>query len=215
MTEPVFLTDARAFYDTIADEYAERFKAELEGAVLARAMLDAFAELVGPGGRVLEAGSGPGRVTAYLHARGLDIGGVDLSPRMVELARAAHPHVRYEVGSMTALEAADGSLAGLVAFYSLIHIPGERLPDVLAGFRRALAPGGVLLLGFQVGDEPRRHERTAPDGSPVSLAFRRLRPARMAELLAAAGFDVEATMERAAQGDEPSPHAYVIARARR
>lgn len=142
---------------------------------------------------------------------------------MVELARAAHPHVRYEVGSMTALDAADGSLAGLLAYYSLIHIPAERLPHVLAEFRRVLALGGVLLLGFQVDDSPtaggvgetraRRHERTAADGSPVALDFRRLRPERISELLAAAGFATVATMERAAQGDETTPHAYLIARA--
>ncbi|MFG2331131.1 class I SAM-dependent methyltransferase [Streptomyces sp. NPDC048604] len=211
-TEPAFVTATRASYDAIASGYAERFAGVHEAQPLALAMLDAFAALVraAGGGPVVEVGSGPGEVTALLHARGLDVHGIDLSPAMVALARRDHPQVRFEEGSMTALDLGDGALRGLVAWYSLIHIAPEAVADVLAGFHRVLAPGGLLLLAFQVGDEPQRH--TEGFGHEIALDFHRLRPERVERQLADAGFLVQARMEREASGTEPTPQAYVLAR---
>ncbi|TKG71774.1 class I SAM-dependent DNA methyltransferase [Prauserella endophytica] len=212
MTEPSYLDETRIFYDTLAVDYAAMFKDELAAKPFLRAMLGAFAELVlaGGGGRVADVGCGPGLITAHLHGLGLDVFGLDLSPEMVAVARAENPGLRYDVGSMTALDLADGSLSGIVAMYSLIHTPLERLPSVFAEFRRVLAPGGQLLLAFQVGDDVRLLER--PLGHPVSLGFQRLRPERLAELLGEAGFEVRARFLREPDDDEKSPHAHLLAR---
>jgi hypothetical protein len=47
----------------------------------------------------------------------------------------------------------DQSLAGILAWYSLIHLPPESLDEVLAKLRRAMVPGGTLVVGFFDGDE--------------------------------------------------------------
>jgi SAM-dependent methyltransferase len=65
---------------------------------------------------VSDAGCGPGHVTAHLRKLGLDAFGIDLSPAMIDVARREHPELRFEVGSMTDLELADASVAGLLAF---------------------------------------------------------------------------------------------------
>ncbi|RDG35905.1 class I SAM-dependent methyltransferase [Streptomyces corynorhini] len=152
MTEPLSYHRATAdAYDAIAVRYAELFRDALDGLPLDRAMIAAFAETVraAGSGRVAELGCGPGTVAAYLRDLGLtDVFGVDLSPVMIDLAREAHPDLRFEVGSMEALDLADGQLAGVVSWYSLIHIPPRDVPPYFAEFRRVLAPGGVLLLGF-------------------------------------------------------------------
>lgn len=218
MIEPDFVTATRAAYDTVAVSYAELLRDHLATEPFDRAMLDAFAALVGAeagsvadAGPVVEAGCGPGRITGYLHHLGLDVSGVDLSPAMIEVARAAHPDVRFTVGSMTALDVPDGGLAGLVAWYSIIHTPPELLPGVFAEFRRVLRPGGRLLLAFQVGDERVRIERAY--GHAVDVDAYRLPPDHVAELLAAAGFAVEARLVRAARPPERTPQAYLIATA--
>ncbi|RKR87561.1 methyltransferase family protein [Micromonospora pisi] len=209
MTEPSFLATTRAGYDTIAVPYAEIFATELESRPLSRALLTAFAETVGGAGPVVEVGSGPGRVTAYLAEQGLDVSGVDLSPEMVALARRTYPGLRFDEGSMTALDLADGALAGLVAWYSIIHIPSALLPEVFAEFRRVLAPGGQLLLAFQVGDEALH--RTEGFGRTFSLTFHRLLPERVTELLERAGFVVDAQLVRAPDEREKVPQAHLLA----
>lgn len=214
MTEADFLAKTRTAYDTIAAEYAERTRGELEVKPLDRALLVAFADLVredGPG-PVADLGCGPGTVTAFLHDRGLDVFGIDLSPRMVALARRAHPGLRFEEGSMTALDLADGALSGLVAWYSIIHTPPEALPGVFAEFHRVLAPGGRALLAFQVDDQPRH--LTQWFGHEISLDLTRPSPERAADLLGRAGLVVQARLlrEPADDGLEKVPRIGLLAR---
>ncbi|MQS07510.1 class I SAM-dependent methyltransferase [Streptomyces alkaliphilus] len=137
-------------YDAVAVRYAEFVRAEFDGLPLDRAVLAAFAEYVRAAGAgpVAELGCGPGRVTAHLRDLGLDVFGVDLSPVMIELAREAYPDLRFEVGSMHALDLADERLRGIVSWYSIIHVPPRDVPSYLAEFRRVMAPGGHLLLAF-------------------------------------------------------------------
>ncbi|MFJ1811765.1 MULTISPECIES: class I SAM-dependent DNA methyltransferase [unclassified Streptomyces] len=209
---PGFVAATRTFYDAIAEDYAERFRDELVARPLERAVLTAYAELVGPGGRVADLGCGPGRSTGFLASRGLDICGLDLSDSMLAIARRENPEIRFEQGSMLELDFADGSLAGVVSFYSSIHTPVDELPGLFAGFHRVLVPGGHLLLAFQVGDEPRHYDR--PWGHPVAIDFERRRPKRMAELLTAAGFAMvsRTVREPAADLGESVPQAFLVAR---
>ncbi len=161
---PDFLHTTRASYDAMAADYTERYADHLAELPLDRAVVAAFAELVRAQGSapVADIGSGPGWVTARLHALGVPVFGVDLSPRMVALARRAHPELRFHVGSMTSLDLPDETLGGVLALYSIIHIPDAALPAVFAEFHRVLAPGGHVLLGFQAG--PRRRP-PAPRGT--------------------------------------------------
>lgn len=211
-SEPAFLRAARTFYDAGAVAYAEWVRDALDANPADRAVLGLFAELVeaAGGGPVLEAGSGPGRITAHLARLGVDASGVDVSPGMVAVARADHPDLRFDVGTMTALDRPDASLAGLVAWYSTIHIPDGRLPDVLAEFHRVLAPGGQAVLAFQVGDRPRRVEEAF--GHSFPLDFHRRTPERMAGLLLDAGLPVHTRTVREPLDSEKTQQCYLLAR---
>jgi SAM-dependent methyltransferase len=212
MTDTDFLTSTRTFYDTIAEDYAERFRDALAAMPLDRAILAGFAELVGEGGQVADLGCGPGRVTAHLDALGLSVFGLDLSESMLAIARRENPGLRFVQGSMLALDLPDAALAGVVSWYSTIHTPLDRLPALFAEFNRVLAPGGHLLLAFQAGDEPRRHDH--PWGHPVSLDFQRRQPDRIAEMLEGAGFALltRTLREPDEKFGEPVPQAFLTAR---
>ncbi|HEY5334817.1 MAG TPA: methyltransferase domain-containing protein [Mycobacteriales bacterium] len=206
-----FLDITRAAYETVAEDYAVLLENELERKPWDRAILATFAELVraAGGGPVLDVGCGPGRITAHLHMLGLDVEGMDLSPRMVNVARRAHPHVTFEVGSMTALKESASSLAGLVAWYSIIHVPPERHVPLFREFRRVLTPGGRLLLAFQVGDE-RAHLQHAY-GHPIELDAYRLPPPLVVNQLQEAGLTVDATLVRDPDPSEKTPQAFLSA----
>ena len=203
----------RAAYDVVAEDYAERLRHELASKPFDRAMLGAFAELVragGAAGRVADLGCGPGRIAAHLHGLGLglEVFGIDLSPAMVAVARRDHPELAFAVGSMAALDVEDGSLVGVVAWYSVIHIPPPARPALFAELARVLRPGGPLLLAFQVGDESVR--LAAAYGHAVDLEVHRLRPDVIERELVAAGFSPTARLVAEPVGQERHPQAYVV-----
>ncbi|MFD6423000.1 class I SAM-dependent methyltransferase [Streptomyces sp. NPDC060198] len=201
----------------MAADYSARFRAELDAKPLERALLAGFVDLVretGGGKPLADVGCGTGRVTGHLHGLGADVFGIDLSPGMLAVARAEHPGLRFEEGSMLALDLPDGSLGGLLAWYSVIHITDALLPAVFAEFHRVLAPGAHVQLGFQAGDETRR--RTDAWGRPIRLDFHRRRPEAVAALLGTAGFEPRVRTVREADTDgaypEPTPQGFVLAR---
>ena len=166
-----------------------------------------FAELVRAigGGPVADIGCGPGHTTALLRELGADAFGIDLSPAMIEIARREHPHARFEVGSMTNLDLADDCLAGVLAWWSLIHIPDEAVPGVLGQFHRVLRPGAVLAVGFHVGERPRRD-----DNQPGHAEVHYRLPSQMADRLSETSFTVEA--QHLLRPDDPTPGAILFAR---
>ena len=163
--------------------------------------------LTGLDGPVLDLGCGPGHWTARLRALGADVTGVDLVPAFVAHARTAHPGTTYRLASMTELDAPDGSVAGLLSWYSTIHLPPGELDAVLGGFRRLLAPGGVLVVGFFDSDDG-----VAAFDHKVVTAYRW--PADVfAERVAAAGFvEVERRQHRVASRPDRR-YAALVARA--
>ncbi|MEW2526748.1 methyltransferase domain-containing protein [Streptomyces sp. NPDC047071] len=206
-TEAAYLARTRTSYDAIADVVHEEWRDALDSCPLSRAMLTAFAELVK--GEVVDVGCGTGKVSAYLDGLGVATRGIDLSPGMLALARATYPHLRFDEGSMTALDLPDGAAGGVVAWYSTIHVPPRELPGVFAEFHRVLAPGAPLLLGFQVGDEPRHYDEAF--GHAVDLDFHRWRPERIADQLREAGLVPTGQLVREPYEGERTPQAYVLA----
>lgn len=99
-------------------------------------------------GPVLDLGCGPGQFTRILADAGLPTTGIDLVPEFIAHARATHPTLDFEVGSLRTLTHPDASIAGILAWFSLIHLPPADLPAVLTEFHRVLRPGGTLVLGF-------------------------------------------------------------------
>ncbi|WP_405607438.1 class I SAM-dependent methyltransferase [Streptomyces sp. NBC_00076] len=198
MVEHDALGTTREAYDAVAPTYAQLFRDALRDRPLDRAILSVFAEVVSASGdgQVADLGCGPGDVTAYLGELGLTPFGVDVSPAMIKLAREAYPDLRFDVGSMAALDIADGALGGILSRWSIIHTPPQELPVILAEFHRVLAPGGHLLVGFWAGDDP-SHPTQVFDHA-VTPAYRWL-PDHLAAMLRESGLAEVARMVRAPQ----------------
>jgi SAM-dependent methyltransferase len=171
-------------YDAVAAVYETRFLDELDTKPRDRELLAAFAGAAAD--PVVEIGCGPGQIGSFVRARGRRVFGLDLSPRMASLATtrldgalAAH---------MRALPFPASSLGGLVAFYSVIHVPRGELEAVLHGFRRVLRPGGRLLLSAHEGRgeiEPREFL-----DMPVPFVATLFELDELVEAAATAGLDV-------------------------
>ncbi|MGB8385924.1 MAG: class I SAM-dependent methyltransferase [Dermatophilaceae bacterium] len=206
-----WLSDTRSSYDTDASGYAENVRGLLGESPYLRASLALFAELVhgSGGGQVADIGCGPGYVTSHLHDAGLDAFGIDLSPEMIAIARRDYPHLRFKVGTMTDLDLADDSVAGIVAFWSIIHVPDHAMPGVFEQFHRVSRPRSPLLVGFHVGDET-RHTSEGYTGRPINVDSHHRRPSQVMGWLHDTGFTIEA--ELVIGPNEDVPGAVVIAR---
>ncbi|WP_328317256.1 class I SAM-dependent methyltransferase [Streptomyces sp. NBC_00388] len=193
------LRATREAYDAAAPAYARLFRDTLRDSPLDRAILGAFAEAVSASGdgQVADLGCGPGHITACLDGLGLPAFGVDASPAMIGLARRSYPGLRFDVGTMAALDISDGTLGGVLSRWSVIHTPPQELPGILAEFHRVLAPGGHLLIGFSASDAPSR--RTQVFDHAVAPAYRWW-PDHLAALLREAGLAEVARLVR-----EPQP----------
>jgi len=201
--QPADLDVVRDSYDRVADNYVEMVATTDLGDIRTqpwlRAVLDVFAEAVGELGPVLDVGCGPGTVTAYLAERGVDVAGVDLSPRMIEHARRLHPECTFSVGSSTDLDLAEASWGGLLGWWSLFNLPRQVLPQVLSSFARALMPKGQLVIGTHVGDGD-VHRTEAYGGVPVRWTTYRWQPEQLVALVEQAGLRPTAELRFPAHG---------------
>jgi uncharacterized protein len=147
----------RATYGVVAPTYARELSDELDGQPFERWLLDRVA-VAARDLPVMDAGCGPGHVTAYLAAAGADAQGLDLSAEMVVEAQQRHPDVGYEVADLRRLmrPAAAVGWGAVLGWYSLIHLAASELPGAVAALARPLASGGLLVLGLHAGDDVRR-----------------------------------------------------------
>ncbi|WP_328469736.1 class I SAM-dependent methyltransferase [Streptomyces sp. NBC_00448] len=211
---PADLDKVRESYDRVADNYVHMVATTGLGDIRLqpwlKATMDAFADTVSDLGPVLDVGCGPGTVTAYLVERGLDASGVDLSPRMIENARRLHPECRFDVASATELDLAEGSLGGVLGWWSLFNLPRDVLPQVLAMFARALKPGGHFITATHVGDEDAVRTE-AYGGVSVRWTTHKWRPEELVHLIERAGLSPVAELRLPAD-EQIGPGVVVVAK---
>ena len=200
---PAVREQVRETYEARAREYTEVLGTMTATAPEDRELISVWAgALEGP---VADAGCGPGHWTDFLHQHGVDVEGIDMVEEFLVEASRRFPQTVFRPGLLEALPVKDGSLGGILAWYSIIHTPPRDVAAVLTEFARCLRPGGSLLVGFfeGVGTEPFAHAVAPAYYWPV--------PA-IREILTAAGFEVSQTHSRTDPGHRP--HAAVLARRR-
>jgi uncharacterized protein len=183
--------NVRSSYDAVATAYADHLVDELRGLPFETWLLDRVLAHAG-GQPVVEVGSGPGHVTAYLAERGADATGIDLSPAMVSEARRRFPAASFEVGDLRRLgrPATSSGWAAVLGWYSLIHLAASELPDAVAALARPLDPGGWLVLAMHAGADVRHLDEWF--GHEVDLDFVLHEPASVVAMVEAAGLvDIE------------------------
>ena len=205
--------DLQTSYDSVAEDYAQQFRDEMDRKPFDRKMLDWLIEKVGRNKVICDMGCGPGQVARYIQDRGGLAHGVDLSEEMIRQAQLLNPKIPFEQGDMLALKKIpDVTFHGIAAFYSIVHIARDSVVQAITEFRRILAPGGVLLLTHHIGKEVVHRDEWW--GKKVSLDFLFFETEEMKDYLLQAGFELEEVIERDPyRGLEyESRRAYIFAR---
>lgn len=200
-----FIADTQASYGRVAREYAEKFKDEMDDKPFDRDCLDRLGREVGGLGPICDLGCGPGQIARYLHRKGIQTLGVDLSPAMVAEAQRLNPEIPFHQGDILALPDPDDLWGGIAAFYSIIHIPRKQIAEALQEMKRVLKPGGILLITFHIGTEIKHLDEWWE--KPVNLDFAFYLPEEMEGWLKEADYILEETLVR-----EPNPDVEVATR---
>jgi len=140
-------------YDTVAAEYAKEFAGEHEKKSKDREILKRFSHEIGEGRPVWDFGCGPGHTANYLKNLGIEISGLDLSERILEQARTIHPEIHFRKGNVLDLVFENNSIAGIVAFYTMVHFTEEQVGTAFREIFRVLQPGGIFLFTYHIGDK--------------------------------------------------------------
>jgi SAM-dependent methyltransferase len=206
--------ELRTAHDVLAGVYADRLAGVLERMPIERAVLSLFCELtlaadLGPS--VGDIGCGTGRLAPYLAAHGLSPRGIDLSPEMVRVARRNYPDFAFDVADLRDLPFEDGSLAGVVCWYSLIFLAPADRAVAFGELARVVKPGGYLVTAFKMGDgKVRRSGRSTGLGIEFDAYW--LSVEEMECRVTDAGFATVFWGGRPAEEQESSPQGYLLAR---
>jgi ubiquinone/menaquinone biosynthesis C-methylase UbiE len=205
----------KAAYDTVAATYAVVLPDTSFEASLDLAMIQNFVDQLRDreDAHVLDAGCGAGRMITYLNSldEDLTITGVELSPTMIEHAKSMHPDNVIVEGDLAALPFPDSSVDGVLAWYSVIHTPTHELAAIFNECHRILRPSGLILVAYQSGTGERLIFH--PYGLDVELrAFLHKTPLAEAALHAA-GFVIQASLDRAPRATELHSQGFVLAKA--
>jgi ubiquinone/menaquinone biosynthesis C-methylase UbiE len=198
-------------YDTVAKEYAETFSDEHEKKPKDQEILHRFSQEIGDRKPVWDFGCGPGQTTKYLKNLGIEISGLDLSEKILEQARTIHPEIHFQKGNILELEFENDSIAGVVAFYAIVHFTEERVGIACREVFRVLEPGGIFLFTYHIGEETIHAEEFL--GKKIDIDFMFFTADFISSCLEKSGFEKIETIER-----EPYPgveyesrRAYVFA----
>lgn len=172
----------RESYERIAATYSaqrDQFKS--------KRFLERFIGLVPAEGTILDIGCGAGKpVDEFLVEHGFAVHGLDLSERMIELARAKIPQALYEVRDMVELKTSEYCVDGIVSFYSIFHTPREQHQALFSWFASYLPKGGVMLV--TMGAE--EWEGTEDDFHGAEMYWSHYGADENIEMVESAGFSV-------------------------
>jgi ubiquinone/menaquinone biosynthesis C-methylase UbiE len=192
------LNNIERVYDTVAKEYSESFFGEHEKKPKDQEILRRFSQEIGDRRPVWDFGCGPGQTAKYLQDLGIEISGLDLSEKILERARTIHPEIHFRKGNILDLEFENDSIAGVVAFYAIVHFTEEQVGMAFREVFRVLQPDGIFLFTYHIGEKTIHIEEFL--GKKIDIDFMFFTTDFISDCLKKSGFEKIEIIER-----EPYP----------
>ncbi|MFX1569059.1 MAG: class I SAM-dependent methyltransferase [Promethearchaeota archaeon] len=176
-------------YNKIAEDYytqrdLNKFNTELE----------TFSSLLPENASILDAGCGAGIPTAkFLVEKGFNVIGIDLSDKMLSLARKNTPDATFLKMDINDITFNKNTFDGIISVYTLFHIPRGNHQEIFRRFYEILKPGGVIMLNIGIAES---EGKSIFFGVPIFWS--NYNPKTTLDLVKKAGFSIifEGVLER-------------------
>lgn len=156
---------------------------------------------------VLDVGCGPGNFSSFLLEHNFQVTGIDLSEKMISIAKQKVPGVTFLKQDMRMLKFKDQQFDGILAAYSLIHIESKDLPKTLQNFYRILKDGGYLQVIVQKGQADQIVSQ--PSRPSEKMFFNFFSSERLNHFLTNAGFIIDSQKQVKAEDSERITDTYI------
>lgn len=175
-----------AVYNTIADQYAK--SVESYYSAIDR---DKFLLLISKGGKILDAGCAAGRDSRYFDSLGYDVVGVDLSQKLLDIAKKKAPYIDFQQQDIRSLPFPPNSFDGIYATAVLLHLDRDEVLPILKQFHTLLKPGGVVCVQVKEGIGEADVKEPISEGKARHFTY--FKKDEMESLLTQAGFTMNRT----------------------
>lgn len=196
-------------YDIAAKSYADMCFYELYDKPLDKKLYDLFYERVVNRGMVIEVGCGPGEISNYLRMKGLEIIGLDISDKMIEIAKQLNPFIDFRVGDVFNLNFDNNLLAGVVAPYLIVNFQYEDLTMAFKEINRVLMKNGIFLLSFHAGGRELEIDDFFVKGNKIPYTY--FDSEKVKDKLLLAGFKIIEHINRMPYDGEITIRTYIFA----
>lgn len=140
------------------------------------------------GDKILDIGCGSGRDAEYFLNKGLDVIGIDLSNRFIEISQAKVPKAKFIKMDMRNINFPVNSFDGIWSMASILHIPKLEVKDTIIKFREVLKTNGIIYISVKLGEGERFVKKDRYKGLEKFFAF--YTKSEMSDLLENCGFEI-------------------------
>jgi len=132
------------------NEYAEKYFQSHDSAEAIKNLLELFIENL-DGKKILDVGCGPGRDAKFFADLGYEVVGIDLSEKLLEIARKNVPKAKFYLMDMRNLDFPNNYFDGIWACASFLHVPRKDAQKTLNEFYRVLRENGLIYISVKEG----------------------------------------------------------------
>lgn len=141
------------YYDKAHEEYLSEYRDELIKKPYDKDFLVRFIEKILPNGEILDIGCcSAAQQARFFLSNGFKVTSIDLSEKCIETAKRNFTGIEFKQMDMTEMDFEKDSFDAINAFYSIIHIPNEKLDGLFAEMNKILRKKGKLAITVHTGD---------------------------------------------------------------
>jgi len=158
----------------VFDQYAEIYQDRFMDLSLYHNDLDLFCQgIENKNASILDVACGPGNISQYILTKRPDLKliGIDLAPRMLELAKINNPRATFQLWDCRNIKQLKTKFDAIICSFGLPYLNKTEALQFIQDAAACLSENGVLYLSTMEDDYNKSGPKTASDGKSATLQY--------------------------------------------